>query len=391
MINMRPFNAFEQRNLRYLVNLGLKFTQVEITSTGLKKSILDATAPMRTFFVEEGIHNYEDQLQGPDYKHFYSGLLFSETSCRETKISFYRPTTKQGDPRLWIYGFGGFTEANDIHILFHYQKKLCVANLTKIDFKKCYESRIITPLQEVLADISRKESAVAEQLLKKFRKVSNQWFLSEVKADTGIGRSIETYLGIKMNSDKSADYKGIEIKSHRDKRSSKKNVLFTQTPNWALSNLKSGREIVAKYGYMKNGFKTYQNTVQCTPPNSQDLFLNVNHFEELLELQAQKSKVEDVAVWEMMNLHNRLITKHHETFWITVENRIVGNKEYFRYKEIEHTKNPVVNQFDVLLEQNMITVDLLLCRPSGNGDTYSFKIKTKAMPLLFPESVKYVI
>lgn len=60
-------------------------------------------------------------------------------------------------------------------------------------------------------------------------------------------------------------------------------------------------------------------------------------------------------------------------------------------KQVEHTKNPNVGQFDVLLEQNLITVDLLLCRPSGNGDTYSFKIKKKGMPLLFPESLTYII
>ena len=92
-----------------------------------------------------------------------------------------------------------------------------------------------------------------------------------------------------------------------------------------------------------------------------------------------------------MKLHNRLLTKHHETFWIEVENVINDGKEYFRYKEIEHTKNPNVGQFDVLLEQNLITVDLLLCRPSGHGDTYSFKIKKKGMPLLFPESLLYTI
>lgn len=241
-------------------------------------------------------------------------------------------------------------------------------------------------------EISHRGNAVSEELLGKFRSVSGQWFESEVLADTGIGRSIESFLGISMNSDKTPDYKGIELKSHREKRSSKKNVLFTQTPDWDISFLKSGREIVAKYGYFTDdGKKTYQNTVQCDPPNSQGLFLNVNSLKALLELQAQKSRVEDVAAWRLMKLHQRLTTKHHETFWIEVENAIHDNKEYFRYKQIEHTRNPNVGQFDVLLEQNLITVDLLLCRPSGNGDTYSFKIKKKGMPLLFPESSVYVI
>ena len=156
------------------------------------------------------------------------------------------------------------------------------------------------------------------------------------------------------------------------------------------TGLKSGRQIVEKYGYYtEDGKKTYQNTVQCTPPNSQFLFLNVNQTEEKLELQAQMKRLEDVAAWRLMKLHQRLLTKHHETFWIEVENEKHDGKEYFRYKQIEHTKNPNVGQFDVLIEQNIITVDLLLCRPSGHGDTYSFKIKKKGMPLLFPESVIY--
>ena len=139
--------------------------------------------------------------------------------------------------------------------------------------------------------------------------------------------------------------------------------------------------------FQEDEFKTYQNTVQCAPPNSHMLFLNVNHLDERLELKAKKQKIEDIAAWRLVKLHQRLQTKHRETFWIEVENELSDGKEFFRYKQIEHTKNPNVGQFDVLLEQNIITVDLLLCRPSGHGDTYSFKIKKKGMPLLFPESV----
>ncbi|EKC43905.1 hypothetical protein LEA_20909, partial [human gut metagenome] len=68
MVNMRPFTAFEQKNLKFLVNHNVKFTQVEITPTGLGKGILDSTAPMRAYFLENGIHNYEEQLQGQEHK-----------------------------------------------------------------------------------------------------------------------------------------------------------------------------------------------------------------------------------------------------------------------------------------------------------------------------------
>ena len=390
---MRPFTAFEQRNLKFLVNHNVKFTQVEITPTGLAKGILDATAPMRAYFLESGIHNYERQLQGQEHKQIKTACVLTEGTQFFTKVSFYRPNTKKGDPRMWIYGLGSYTEGNDIHVLFWYEKTLYSINITHVDIEKCYESVVInTPIKEILKAINQEGNTISEELLGRFRAVKDQWFESEVVADTGIGRTIETFLGIKMNSDKTPDYKGIELKSHREKRSSKKNVLFTQTPDWDISKMKSGREIVEKYGYFnEDGFKTYQNTVQCSVPNSQILFLNVNHVNELLELQKESKKVEDVAVWRLIKLHQRLQVKHRETFWIEVENEMNDGKEYFRYKQIEHTKNPNIGQFDVLLEQNFITVDLLLCRPSGHGDTYSFKIKKEGMPLLFPESVVYKI
>lgn len=390
MVNMRPFNEFEQKNLKFLVNHNVKFTQVEITATGLKKSILDSTVPMRAYFLEHGIHNYEEQEQGQEHKATYRAIILTDTEKKETKITFYRPNTKKGDPRMWIYGLGSYTDGSEIHVLFKFEEALCSVNITKVDIEKCYNSPIITPLQEIIKAIYIEGNVVSEELLGRFRSVKDQWFESEVAADTGIGRTIESFLGISMNSDKTPDYKGIELKSHRDKRRSKKNVLFTQTPNWDISELKSGKQIVEKYGYYtEDGKKTYQNTVQCTPPNSQFLFLNVNQNDELLELQARIKRLEDVAAWRLMQLHQRLLTKHHETFWIEVENEKHDGKEYFRYKQIEHTKNPNVGQFDVLIEQNIITVDLLLCRPSGHGDTYSFKIKKKGMPLLFPESVIY--
>lgn len=392
MVNMRQFTAFEQKNLKFLVNHNVKFTQVEITPVGLDKSILDATAPMRAYFLENGIHNYEEQLQGQEHKQFKTACVLTDTAQFLTKASFYRPNTKKGDPRMWIYGFSSYTSGNDIHVLFWHEETLYSINITHIDIEKCYNSPVITPMQEILKTINDEGNSVAEELLGRFCSVKGQWFESEVTADTGIGRTIESFLGISMNNNMTPDYKGIELKSHREKRSSKKNVLFTQTPDWSISKMKSGREIVEKYGYISDeGFKTYQNTVQCVPPNSQMLFLNVNHINELLELQAEKEKVEDVAAWRLVKLHQRLQTKHHETFWIEVENELSDGKEYFRYKQIEHTKNPNVGQFDTLLEQNIITVDLILCRPSGHGDTYSFKIKKKGMSLLFPESVIYDI
>lgn len=123
---------------------------------------------------------------------------------------------------MWIYGLGAHTDGNDIHVLFWHEQTLYSINISHIDIEKCYDSVLITPMQEILKEINKEGNSVSEELLGRFRAVKDQWFESEVTADTGIGRTIESFLGISMNSDKTPDYKGIELKSHRDKRSSKK-------------------------------------------------------------------------------------------------------------------------------------------------------------------------
>ena len=82
-------------------------------------------------------------------------------------------------------------------------------------------------------------------------------------------------------------------------------------------------------------------------------------------------------------------TKHRETFWVSVDNRIIDGQEHFRYSYIEHTRNPNIAEFDNLIMQQFISLELLLNRPKQRGDTWNFKIKDRAMPLLFPESLLY--
>jgi len=388
---MRSFLPIETKNQEFLVNQNIKFTLVQITATGLKKSILDATAPMRTYFKETGIHNYEQQSQGEEGKVMIPAHILSEGTDFQTQASLYRPVTKQGDPRIWIYGMTKYTKAEDIHAMVAYQNQLWVFNLTRIDLTKTYQSEIITPIKEMVQVWSKESGSIAEELLGKFRSFSDQWFESEVTADTGIGRTIETMLDIPMNCSKSPDYKGIELKSIRLKRSAVSSSLFTNMPNWTLSRCKSSQEIVDRYGYMSDGHRTLQVTVQAAKANAQGLQLQVNHLQELLEMQhmAEEHKNADVAVWQLMALHKRLLEKHHETFWIEVQNEMHDGKEYFKYSRIQHTKNPNVGQFDILLDQSKIKLDLMLSRPSGRGDTYSFKIGKKALPLLFPQMQIY--
>ena len=407
MIHMRPFTPFEKRNMEYLVNKNVKFTQVQITATGLKKSILDATTPMRTYFKENNVHDYALQNKGQDNKVIIKTYILTEYKEIETQTSLYRPETKDGDPRLWIYRLKETTEADDIHaIIAPTPTSLFVINLTKVDIVKCCESSLVNPIQDLISVFYHSSNLISNELLAILRSYENQWIDTDLRADTAIGRQVEALLGIDMNASKLPDYKGIELKSFRSQRPSIKKNLFCKVPDWDISHLKSGAEIVDKYGYMSGGIKSYRNTLYCKAPNSQNLRLNMNYPDDLLEIEEDKiigenqyKKIADVAVWRLQTLHECLLTKHHETFWIEVDTRIGDQgQEQFMFNKIEHTRNPIVSQFDILLEQSMITVDLLLGRPKVDletgkpkkgGDAVSFKIKKSAAGLLFPDSTIY--
>lgn len=403
---MRRFTKLEMENQRYLVNRDLDFTLVQLTATGMHKSIMDATLPIREFFIRHKIHDYSKQGRGAkEHGVLYPTVILTESRPIDTQTSLYKPQAKpnaNGDPRFWIYDYQKYVTAEDIHAIFHHEGKLFVVDITRIDISKCCDVNESNPIKDAILSATMSLEKVSDELLQMFRKIEGQWIRAEIKADTGIGRTVETLLGIKMNSSSDPDYKGIELKSFRDKRPSVKKGLFSKVPNWDLSRLKNGTAIADAYGKdVGREHKTLHHTVQCPKPNSFNLRLNLDYKKNHLQIEEDKKidatqkyspdnfkKVKDVVLWELDTLHQALLKKHKETFWIEVESRIVDDFEEFKIKRIEHTKNPVIAQFDSLVERGEITAELLLCRKTG-GDTYSFKIKKRATPILFPEHEFY--
>lgn len=281
---MRQFNEFEINNFSFLANLGIRYTTFQTYWTSLDKYYFDAIAPIRAFLLEEGIHDYSAQEQGP--KEYKDGYLLTDTLMIPAKASLYRPKTKKGDPRLWFSKLNNYTDADDIFAMFHIDGTLYIINVTKTDIAQSYESLDNNPIKEILSTLHNQKMEVSQELLGKFIKLydNGHWYESEVQSDTGIGRAVETLLGIKMNASKDADYKGIELKSKRLQRNSAKNGLYSQVPDWENSKFKSGAEIVQKYGYLSDGKKTLQVTVQANRPNAQSLVLDIPGEGEILEM-----------------------------------------------------------------------------------------------------------
>ncbi|MEO1287381.1 MAG: MvaI/BcnI family restriction endonuclease, partial [Chloroflexota bacterium] len=218
---MREFTSVERQRIQFLTNLSIEMTYIEPRSTGLEKSIMDATAIIRDYLHAKKIHDYRTQPQGD--KIIKRGYVVTGEKLVKTKVSLYRPKTKEGDPRIWFYKLHHYAKPNDILAIIANNSELFVINLTQLDVKLQYD-RQNSPLYELINQLTAGSSDVAMELLKLLKTVALQPIptVTDNNVDTGIGRTLESYLGIEMNSSKKPDYKGIELKSARSSRGKKR-------------------------------------------------------------------------------------------------------------------------------------------------------------------------
>ncbi|WP_312050157.1 MvaI/BcnI family restriction endonuclease [Acinetobacter courvalinii] len=377
--------GFVLHNRQLLAKLGIDYSLLAITATGLTKSIMDAVSTLREYFILNGYHNYQAQEQGIIERK--PAKLVTSTTILDTQVSLYRPKTKLGDPRIWVYKLNKYAEPNDTLAFVLVNGFLYVFNISKVNLES-YENLLATFVAE-------KES-IALELLEKLKSLAKKGPLKAIKnGDTAIGMTIEHALGIEANSLKTPDYKGIELKSAREKAKAQKNrsTIFAQVADWKISPLKNSGEIVDKYGYMRETDLKLYCTINTKMPNPQGLQFEYRANEDLL---VEKHIIDgDIAYWQGAILRARLLEKHKETFWIQAESIFIEGHEYFILKSVIHTKNPLIGQFMQLLDEGIITMDHLIKRKNKTGAAAEkgplFKINPKNLMLLFPETKTYFL
>lgn len=389
---MRTLSIQEIDRIKLLTENSVEIALIEPTENGLKKSIMDSTGPIRNYLKEKKLHDYEKQNQGPESKIQIKAALIDDCQLITSVASLYRPVTKNGDPRIWFKGLTNYANANDILGIFEFEKVLYVLNITQLDLQELLNAKVTNPLQELIKQISKSSNEVADELLFKLRKLAAQGFLPALlNADTGIGRTLEHLLDIPMNCGKGPDYKGIELKSARENKSTRKG-LFGKTPNWELSKFKNRREILDAFGYWQNGVFRLYNTIRATGRNAQGLILRTDYEQDYLFENSDRNDIGDFLTWELEVLRNALAVKHKETFWVKAQPKYEDGNEYFLFKSVEHTKGPLLNQFGLLIDMGAITLDYPIKRLADGSVTdqgCNFKLKPNALKLLFPPSKTY--
>lgn len=362
----------------------------EVTKTQLEKSIIDANESIRRALGIAGIHDFASQPQGPDHKVVVDIERFERGESRRSVMSLYRPVTKQGDPRFWIYGATDWLGPGDVVALVCTDDRVFVVPLSDADFDEALYSIADELLYE--GGISH----IAGELLAKLRRIAASGPIpSPRRGDTAIGAALEAALGISQNSSKAPDYRGIELKAKR-KAASVRSNLFACVPDWSLSPCKSSAQILDRYGYERDGIRRLYCQVNAGHPNSQGLRLRVDHDLAVMTevLERLPGRMAEVAVWPLQRLEARLLAKHRETFWVTASSSWMDGREYFQLLEVEHTRQPRAAALPFLIDDNVISMDHLIKRDEKGRVTEKgplFKMDRAHLDMLFPTVLEHAL
>lgn len=374
--------------LAWFKKRGFQVSFVVPTQTGLDKSIMDATSGFREFLKTTNIHNFDEQRQGISNKKIVKTKLYSKNQFHETKTSLYRPETKNGDPRLWIYGLTKHTLPGDLLGFLIVDNEFLVINCSNTDLHESNKN-----LDSIINKATTfSSSRYSSELLNKLQDIANQGYIKSMRrGDTGVGYTLETMLGIQANSSKNPDYKGIEIKSSRSRAT--RGTLLSMVPSWENSNISSAENLLHKRGKPNEkwgGLKTLNHTITGDRFNNWNLRLALEP-EYIFQIYKNNNLIEKDVVWMISEFTRRLAGKHRETFWINVETRNFGGNEEFHYKSILHTGDLDAFVIPSLIERGIITLDYLLWEKgkdwqkytSKRGFDFLWKIKNKDKDLLF--------
>jgi len=377
---------------QYNLDVGL----IVPTPTGMAKCIMDATSTVRKHFFETGIHDYDIQEQGQDYKVVNRAFFVFPSHLEETTASLYRPVTKKGDPRIWFKGLGKYAEPFNLLALLVREEVIFVINCSKKEVLQSIGDRR-TPLGEMAEKLKPTEDPAVAELLGLLRDVSKKGYIQTMRpGDTGIGMTLETLLDIEANTRRAPDYKGIEIKAKRIRRGrGNRSTLFSQAPDWNLSPIGSAWNLLSTYGYYRDGKLRLNHEMNAVIPNSIGFVLKIDAARDWLKQNhhdTETSSTRHVTTWVLEKLRQRLSEKHPQTFWVGAKCKGKGQDEHFHYITVEHTKKPKARNFDALIEGGKISVDYLMSQRGENrvrDHGYLFKIHQSDFTALFPPSDYY--
>ena len=370
----------------------IEATFLKPTETALKKSIIDAIKPVRSFFKKHRFHDYGNQLQGQNNKIAKKGFFINKENI-QTLVTLYRPNTKRGDPRIWFTGLKNYIRPGDLLALFLIEDILYILNCSDISVFKGFtqNKKYLNNL-----DDAYRAPAALDELLEKMHDIYHMGFVDRwgTKGPKAVGWTLESLLGLQPNSSKNPDYKGIELKSHRSK-SKTRFTLFSHVPKWSLSRLGGTLEILNERGKFSTKDQRISLYVSLNTKNynTYNLRLETDYEQNLLhQIYKNGNTKEYDTSWLVTDLFDRLSKKHPNTLWVNVDSKKVNDMESFHYLSGVFTSQPDQEIFKLMLGEGLIELDYTMHIKKDGGPRdhgYLFKILPENLDSLFAFKKEY--
>lgn len=204
-----------------------------------------------------------------------------------------------------------------------------------------------------------------------------EWVPSMRKGPTGIGKTLETLLGIKENNLIVPDLGKIELKAHRDGSTNLITLFTFNRGAWIMDPL----DAVRKYGTKdQNGRLGLYFTMSRTP-NSAGLFLYVD--EDYVSIRHLDGST--IAKWKFTDLENQFRKKIPALVIVYAESEYRRDGEYFYFYKADYLQEPDHSLIKAEIRNETIKIDLRLhdkgtmARNHGTG----FRIYEKDLDKVF--------
>ena len=220
-----------------------------------------------------------------------------------------------------------------------------------------------------------------DEFINRFNKIKEMGFIKSLrKGPTGIGKTLETYLGIEENNINLPDLEGAELKAHRDNSENMITLFTFNRGAWVMNPL----DAVKKYGSMDvNGRLGLYFTMSFTQ-NSAGLFLYAD--EEAVSVRHIDGSI--LVRWKFTDLQEQFTNKLPALVMAYARSETRGDDEYFEFYKAVLLKGTSKDILKESIKNGIILIDLRLhdkgtmARNHGTG----FRVYERNLPLIFSQS-----
>lgn len=211
---------------------------------------------------------------------------------------------------------------------------------------------------------------------KKFVKVREKgWIASKRKGPTGVGQTLEYYLGMKENNIALPDLGTVELKAHRIGSSSMITLFTFNRKAWKMNPLKA----IKKYGTRDSNGRLGMYFTMARTPNSMGLFLHIDN----TTISVRHISGEIIAEWQLETLAERFAKKIPGLVLVSAFSEMRGDVEWFKYSRAQlltgTSPDIISNQlwagnvlFDIRMDTRPMSSELRYL-VEGNWLQWSFK------------------